>query len=343
MPIIQHLIVEEYGAFVGKKQGRVVVTCNGETRQQAPIMHLEAILITGKGVSVSADVLEACCEAGIPVHFVDGLGKPYGTVYSAGLIGTVRTRRAQLAAYEDGRALVIARALGQAKLQNQAGLLRYAAKYRQESAPEVYAVVREAMTEVLVHADEILRVAPEAAHVEALRDPLLAVEGRGAQHYWRGFGALLPPEIEWPGRLGQGARDPVNSALNYGYGVLYSQIERTIILAGLDPYAGFVHADRPGKPSLVLDLVEPFRQPVVDRAVLNFINKGGAIEQDEKGRLTESSRRALAERVLDRLERPTEWAGKRYALRHVVQTQARDLASFVRGDRPDFEPFVARW
>ncbi|MCZ7571798.1 MAG: CRISPR-associated endonuclease Cas1 [Ardenticatenaceae bacterium] len=343
MGIIRHLIVEEYGAFVGKKQGRVVVTCDGKTQQQAPIMHLEAILITGKGVSISADVLAACCEAGIPVHFMNAFGKPYGTVYSAGLVGTVRTRRAQLAAYDDGRALAVARALGQAKLQNQAGLLRYAAKYRQENAPEVYAVVRDAMTEVLVQADEVARIAPEAAHVEQLRNLLLAVEGRGAQHYWRGFGALLPPELTWPGRLGQGARDPVNSALNYGYGVLYSQIERAIILAGLDPYAGYVHADRPGKPSLVLDLVEPFRQPAVDRSVLNFINKGGAIEQDEKGWLAESCRRALAERVLDRLERPTEWDGKQYKLRHVIQTQARDLASFLRGDRPDFEAFVARW
>src|SRR5690606_12322351 len=198
MAIIQHLIVEEYGAFVGKKQVRIVVTCNGETRLQAPIMHLEAVVIAGGGISVSADALAACCEAGIPVHFLDSLGRPYGAVYSAGLIGTVRTRRAQLAAYDDARALLVARALGRAKLQNQAGLLRYAAKYRRESAPEVYELLREAAAAVQAQADEVERVAPDAAHVEQLRDQLLAVEGRGAQYYWHGFGALLPPDLDWP-------------------------------------------------------------------------------------------------------------------------------------------------
>ncbi|MER3513307.1 MAG: CRISPR-associated endonuclease Cas1, partial [Chloroflexota bacterium] len=81
---------------------------------------------------------------------------------------------------------------------------------------------------------------------------------------------------------------------NYGYGILYGQVERALVLAGLDPYAGFIHVDRPGKPSLVLDLIEEFRQAVVDRTVLGLVNKGVALEQDEEGRLTEGTRRMLA-------------------------------------------------
>lgn len=343
MAIVRDLIVEEYGAFVGKKQGRVIVTVKDQKVAEAPLMHLEAVLISGKGVSLSSDVLAACCEEGIPIHFVDSTGYPYAAVYAAGLTGTVRTRRAQLSAYDDRRAIIVGRALARAKLMNQAGLLRYAAKYRQETDPETYAVVRNAMTETLVQADQVDRVQPDAVHIDSIREQMLAVEGQGAQHYWRGFGLLLPTGVTWPGRTGRGAQDPVNSALNYGYGILYGQIERAIVLAGLDPYAGFVHADRPGKPSLVLDLIEPFRQPVVDRAVLSFINKGSVIEQDERGWLTADTRHALAERVLDRLERPTEWQNKHYGLRQVIQMQARALATFLRGDNPAFEPYVARW
>lgn len=343
MPIIENLVVEEFGAFVGKKQGRVVVTVKDKTVVEAPLLHLQTIVVASNGVSVSSDVLAACCEEGIPIHFLDSLGRAYAAIYSAGLTGTVRTRRAQLKAYDEKVALVLARALARAKLQNQAGLLRYAAKYRQESAPAVYALLREAMTEVLVKTDEAMRVLPEAAHIETLREPLLAVEGQGAHHYWRGFGALLPQALQWPGRTGRGALDPVNSALNYGYGILYGQIERAVVLAGLDPYAGFIHADRPGKPSLVLDLIEPFRQAVVDRALLNFLNKGGEIERDEKGLLTEVCRKALAERVLDRLERPTDYQDKQYSLRQIIQMQARELASFLRGDRGEFVPYVARF
>jgi CRISPR-associated protein Cas1 len=77
----------------------------------------------------------------------------------------------------------------------------------------------------------------------------------------------MPEQYDWPGREGRGAQDPLNSLLNYGYGILYGQVEQAIILAGLDPYAGFLHADRPGKPSLTLDLIEEFRQVAIDRVV----------------------------------------------------------------------------
>ncbi len=145
------------------------------------------------------------------------------------------------------------------------------------------------------------------------------------------------------GREGRGSQEPVNSLLNYGYGILNKEVERATLLAGLDPYAGFVHADRPGKYSLVYDLIEPFRQPVVDRAILNFLGKGGTIEQDEKGWLAAATRKEVAARVLDRLDRATRQEEKREPLRHLIQQQARSLATFVRGDRDSFDPFIARW
>lgn len=343
MPIIQHLIVEERGAFVGKTQGRLTVFVGKERRVQAPLLHLESVLLIGEGISISTDALAACSEEGIAVHLVDAHGHPYAALHAAGLVGTVRTRRTQYAAYHDGRGLVLARALARAKLQNQAGLLRYMAKYRKESEPERYAAIREAMTETLAHEAEVGRVAREATTLEELREPLMALEGRAAQAYWRGFALLLPEGVPWPGRSGRGSVDPVNSLLNYGYGILYGQVEKAVLLAGLDSYAGFVHADRPGKYSLVLDLIEPFRQPVVDRAVLNFLGKGGTVGQDERGLLDAATRRTFAERVLDRLERATPHEGKQVPLRHLVQGQARGLASFLRGERAAFEPFVARW
>jgi CRISPR-associated protein Cas1 len=131
--------------------------------------------------------------------------------------------------------------------------------------------------------------------------------------------------------------------LNYGYGILYGQIERAIILAGLDAYGGFIHADRPGKPSLVLDLIEEFRAPVVDRTVLGLVNKGTKLAQDEKGLLTLETRRLLAERVLARLETAERYERKQQPLRIIIQSQARHIATFVRGDRAQYKPFLARW
>src|SRR5205085_1591120 len=116
------------------------------------------------------------------------------------------------------------------------------------------------------------------------------------------------------------------------YAILYSQVERAILLAGLDPYAGFLHEDRPGKPSLSLDLVEEFRQPVVDRAVFALLNQRVPLAQDETGRLDEVSRGLLARRVLERLEGEERYDGRKLRLRSIVQRQARRLAVWVRGD-----------
>jgi CRISPR-associated protein Cas1 len=97
----------------------------------------------------------------------------------------------------------------------------------------------------------------------------------------------------------------VNSALNYGYGILYTQVWGALMNAGLEPFAGFLHVDRPGKPSLVLDVIEEFRQPIVDRAVIAMLTKGVKIETRE-GLLTDESRRTCSRYVL---RRPTRCSG----------------------------------
>ena len=102
--IIQHLIVEEYGSFIGKHSERLIVTDkDGNKKVQAPLMHLEAVLISNNGISLSADVVRECAERGIPIHFVSKSGTPYASMYSAGLGATVLTRRAQMEAFKDHR------------------------------------------------------------------------------------------------------------------------------------------------------------------------------------------------------------------------------------------------
>ncbi|MDP2934861.1 MAG: CRISPR-associated endonuclease Cas1 [Dehalococcoidia bacterium] len=118
--------------------------------------------------------------------------------------------------------------------------------------------------------------------------------------------------------------------------------ERAVLLVGLDPYAGFVHVDRAGKPSLVLDLIEEFRQMVVDRTVFGLLNKGVKLEMEE-GRLVEASRRLLAERVNERLDGEEPYEGKKHKLRTILASQARHVATFVRGDGGAYRAFVGRW
>lgn len=343
MSIITHLIVEETGAYIGKHQGRLQVRKGKEVLQQAPLLHLEQVVVSGRGVGLSAEAVAACVEQGVPIYFISFEGTPFASLYAAGLTGTVQTRRAQLLAYTDQRGVAIALAIAAAKLKNQAALLTYLAKYRKEKEPALYQELRLLALEIEDHLLELDRLAQHPKSIDELRAELMGLEGRAAQKYWQGVKQVVQVGPDWPGRKGRGAKDPVNSALNYGYGILYGQIEWAIVLAGLDPYAGFIHADRPGKPSLVLDLIEEFRQPVVDRAVFALLNKGTAIKLDEKGRLTEESRQVLISKVFEKLATPEKYHSKKVPLRIIIQNQARHLATFMRGDRVKYEGFTVKW
>lgn len=280
-------------------------------------------------------------EEGIPIHFVSGRGTAFASLYSAGLTGTVITRRAQLLAYEHNVGVTVVRAFVTGKLENQANLLRYMAKYRKETNTALY---EELMLVALGMRDFIHDLEQlKAEKIDDIREQILSIEGRAAQRYWAMIARIIPDELEWPGRETQGATDLFNSALNYGYGILYGQVEYALTLAGLDPFGGFLHTDRPGKPSLVLDCIEEFRQTIVDRTIIALVNKHVPLEQDEDGLLTETTRKKIAEKVIERLESSESYEKKRQALRFILQSQARHLALFLRNDRASYEPFVAGW
>jgi CRISPR-associated protein Cas1 len=336
------LIVEGKGLFIGKHQGRICIYRAQKTIQETPLIHLKQIVVVDNGVGISSDVVRVCSEEGIPIHFISKHGSTLAGLYATGLNGTILTRRAQLLAYTTTQGVTISKAFVQGKLANQANLLRYFAKSRREEQP---ALCQEIDLVVAALRDAQLAVADlQHSRMQEVREPLLSIEGRAAQQYWHIIKYILPPAVQWPGRETRGARDLFNALLNYGYGVLYSQVEQAILLAGLDPYAGFLHTDRPGKPSLVLDLIEEFRQCVVDRTIIGLLNKHVALEQDQEQLLTEGTRRKIAEKILERLDGSAElYEQKRQALRFILQCQARHLACFLRGDRENYEPFVAGW
>jgi CRISPR-associated protein Cas1 len=336
----KYLLVDQYGAFVGKHSERVMVSIKGKTVQETPLLDLEHVLITGSGISLSADLIRACAERAIPISFISRSGTAYAKLLAPELTGTVRTRREQLLAFLDERGATLGKAMARGKLQNQANLLKYMNKYRKASGHAAYDQVREAALEIEQLAADFQSLG--GATIDDLRPHLLNLEGRAAQFYWAAVKQLVPADLNWPGRETRGAGDALNMALNYGYGILYSQVETAVILAGLDPYAGFIHVDRSGKPSLVLDLIEEFRQMVVDRAVFALVNKGTAIVLEEE-RLNEATRRALAERVLERLDGEEWYEGKKHKLRTILQSQARHLATFVRREGKEYHPFVGRW
>src|SRR5438874_1551987 len=132
------LIVEGKGIFISKHQGRLRVTKAQQMISEVAVIHLKHVLVIDGGVGISSDVVRTCSDEGIPIHFLDSRGSAIASLYSAGLTGTVLTRRAQLLAYETSTGVAAAKAFIVGKLENQANLLRYMAKYRKEIDKALY-------------------------------------------------------------------------------------------------------------------------------------------------------------------------------------------------------------
>ncbi len=340
MAVIEHLYIDQFGAFVGKTSERIIVTVKGERLAQAPLIYLQTITIASDGVSLSSDVVSACSERGIPLFFTDSIGFPVASLYADGLNATIVTRREQLRAYDDARGVHVGCAIAAGKIDNQAITLKYFAKHRQHT-PHGAALL--SASDAVREALGLIDAARSAAHIDQARQTILTAEGMAGRAYWAAVRPLVPDDYAWESRETRGATDPINSLLNYGYGVLRSHIERALMYAGLDPFGGFIHADRPGKPSLTLDLIEEFRQVCVDRVVIGLVNRQFRVEQVEQGLLASETRRALAEHLLSHLKSTARHNGQKHPLGHIIQMQARELAAYLRGSRPAYIPFRASW
>ena len=329
------LFLSGFGLWVGKKSERIVVRRKGEVCAQLPLIKLQELVIASRGVSLSSDLIEELCQRGIRIAFLSGGGRPFALLTSPLLNATVETRRAQFAAREGTRGAGIARWIVTGKLRNQERLLRYFARTREGPVA----------AELLDTAATLRRLRRSAEQVEgetpdAVRPSLLGLEGVGGRLYWEQLASLVP-DTGFEGRVHQGPGDAVNAALNYGYGIMMAHVWGATLNAGLEPFAGFIHVDRSGKPSLVLDLVEEFRQPVVDRAIFGWLAKGGRLTL-RGGMLDGPSKEEVAARVLRRLNARERHRGKEHEVRSIVQMQARLLASAVRGLR-DYRPFSFTW
>ncbi len=333
------VLVSNYGSFLGKKSERLVVKENNKVVQEVPFHDLEQITIETSGASLSSDVIRECMEHGIQINFLSSGGKPYAKLSSPNLTGTVVTRREQVLAYLDQRGIQLSKAFVEGKIKNQVNTLKYFAKYRKTQDMDLYNQIYAGINRIEGNLNELKDI--NGTCIDNIRSQLLSVEGRAANVYWQMVKILTSDKIDFPGREHRGASDPFNSLLNYGYGILQTQVWGALILAGLEPFAGFLHVDRPGKPSLVLDMMEEYRQPVVDRVVIAMVNKGTEIKMDGDG-LDTPTRRDFADRIFERLQSDERFEGKKFKIRTIIQRQARRMATFLRGESK-YKPFGAGW
>ncbi|MBW1999807.1 MAG: CRISPR-associated endonuclease Cas1 [Deltaproteobacteria bacterium] len=333
------IILSGFGLFLSKKSDRLIVRKGKDLVYEFPFFRLSEVTVASRGITLSSDLIMELCARGIHINFLHGNGRPFAKLTSPMLSATIEARREQFRALDDERGAEFSRIVVRGKLRNQRNLLLYFGKYLKKSTPARYSALEEKIRVLEESENKVKRLRGKT--VVEIRNELLGLEGSSGRAYLDGVHEIIKGRVEFMGRVHRGATDKVNAMLNYGYGILYSHVWGAVVCAGLEPFAGFLHVDRPGKPSLVLDLVEEFRQPVVDRSVISYVNLGENMNM-EGGLLDADTRKNLSQKIINRLEAREAYQGKKYQIRSIIQIQARNLAAFLRGGKA-YRPFSFKW
>jgi len=337
------LVVDGYGKYVGKRGNQIVVKLKGKIIDYFLAEDLDQVLITGKG-AIGFDALNLMAENGVDLVVINWKGQVSSRL-SAPELRTVSTRREQYFAYNDHRGGYLSKQFVFAKIKNQYAVLGTLAKSRAENNPELAEILVQSREKISEFLSKIQKV--DNKPIDSVRNELMGLEGNSSSIYWNNITQILDTDLGFVGRSGRGARDGVNAMLNYGYGILMGEVWRAVHYAGLDPYGGFLHVDRPGRPSLVLDLMEEFRQQTIDKVVFRLINRGmvkkGDFSLEENFcRLSDKSRKLLISNVLERFESDVRVGNIKIKWADSILKQARQVAKFLRGE-DDYKGFFLRW
>ena len=320
------------GACVHQEHGRLRVTKGKELLQEARIFDIERVVIVGGSAGVTSTAATALMEAGIECAFLSSTGTFRGFLAPAKSRGAA-VRLAQMAAYTDPtRRLELAQKLVVRKIKNSSTLL---SRYTRNHPERVFK--RE---------QDRLFAAQHAARNATSVESLMGFEGEAAAAYFSAFGQMLGGGFRFTERSRRPPRDPANSLLSFGYTLLTSEMTGAVVAAGLDPAIGMLHSLDEGRPSLALDLMEPFRSAVVDRLVLHIANNRmlsplDDFTQDASNgpRLTDPARRKFLLAYEERMTEPfrPQKSGSATCLRDRLRREATSFAVALRDNKP-FRP-----
>lgn len=340
--LLNVLYVQAPGAFVRLDHDAVAVDVDGQLKLRVPLLRLASIVVFGR-VVVSPALIERSALDGRGLVWLDNRGRFVGRVEGP-TRGNVLLRRAQhLALDDEARTLEIARRSVAAKIQNARYVLLRAA--REPGEPSEI----QRLSAAAQHLRRGLERLPTAGTLDELR----GLEGDAARAYFAVFRLLVRADrADFPFdiRSRRPPRDRTNAFISFIYALVLAECASALEGVGLDPQVGFLHALRPGRPGLALDLLEELRPVIADRLALRLINlrqiqgsdfdlqPGGAVYLSEQGR--RSVLRAFQERKAEEI--PHRVLGRSIPVGLLPHVQARLLARHLRGDIPAYPAFRAR-
>lgn len=339
------LFVTLEGAYLRKDGAAVEIRHEGETKLRVPLHNLDGIACFGWDIYCSAALMAACSESGVALSFHNPHGK-FLAASNGFTSGNILLRREQYRrADHEPAALAIAANMILAKIANARHVLQRAARDHGTKDADRASLLGRTVDFLGIR----LGLASHATSLDSLR----GIEGDSAAAYFATFPKLLTnhdPGMVMKGRSRRPPLDPINALLSFLYVLLMHDCRSALESCGLDPQCGFLHRDRPGRPSLALDLMEEFRAFLADRAALSLINRQQVTSKDfelkESGAvlLKEDSRKkilvAWQQRKEDELTHP--FLDEKTTIGLLPQLQARLLARHLRGDIDAYPAFLAR-
>lgn len=329
------LYVQTQGAHLGKNGETLVVTVKGQKLAEARMFDTSQICLMGN-IQMSTQAIQECCRRGTPVVFMSSGGWFYGMT-SGPLSRNAPLRLLQYEyCHDQERSLFFAKSFISGKIRNCRTLLRRNAELLDPGI----------LTRLQEHAEEAERATKH--------ESLLGIEGNAARIYFGAFKTMLKPNgpasaFSFEGRNRRPPRDPVNALLSLAYSLLAK--ECIVILAGIgfDPYLGFLHQPKPGKPCLALDLMEEFRPLICDSTVITALNTGLVGLDDylctpAGVSLKDHARKAFIEayeRRLDQLIRHPIF-GYQVSYRRILEVQARLIGRCMQGEIDTYPAFRTR-
>ena len=329
IPVYVHL----QGAVVGKSGDQLEVKQKGQVLQKVRLMEVSHLSLFGN-VQATAQALRELCDRNSPVcHFTYG-GWFNGITTGMGHKNVDLRCRQYLGAMVPDTALPIARQIVFGKIKNCRTLLR-----RNHRDPPVAILT------------ELNRLADRAQNAPSM-ETLLGIEGAAARTYFSEFEGMIKSkslEFDFQGRNRRPPRDPVNAVLSFLYAMLIKQATVTALAVGFDPYLGFYHQPKYGKPALALDLVEEFRPLIADSVCLTLINNGELgsehfIVRGTAAALTQNGRRKVieaSERRMDTLVTHPLF-GYSVSYRRILEIQTRLLSRHLLGELTAYPVFRTR-
>ena len=340
---LNSIYVTSEDAWVRKDGANIVVEVDGTERGRAPIHMIGSLVCFGRA-GVSPALLAACAESGVALSFLTPNGRFIARVEGP-RTGNVLLRRAQYSASDDAeRAVPIVRGVVAAKAANQRTVLRRALR---DHGVTMEPPARSAIEYAEQRMGDTIRRTLSARDTAGLR----GLEGEAAMLYFGVFDHLVRVAGEpfrFRGRSRRPAMDRINALLNFLYALLGHDCRSALESVGLDPQVGFLHADRPGRASLALDLMEEFRPGMAERLALSLINRRQLVASDfviEDGGavlMKDDARKAVLVAWQER--KKEEWRhpylDEKVTLGLVPHVQAQLLARHLRGDIDGYPPFI---